>query len=407
MSSTYVYWDESHFWGLMAVRALREWGVPHRLVRGIEIAQGLLADNPPALLLVPGGRARGKAARLGEAGREAVRRYVGSGGRYLGFCGGAGLALTGGGLGLCPWTRKPFENRLQHFLSGHIHATLDMGSDLVPGSLGEGALLPVWWPGQFNPGEAPGGAVRTLAAFGAPGPDFWVADLALSSLPEGTMADWEAEYGIRIRPDFLRGHPGVIHGTYGEGEYVLSYAHLETPASPQANAWLAHLLGRFLGMAPPGGPLTAWNLAERPVRWEDPALLAARAALKGLIATGRDQLLLFWRTPWLLGWRRGIPGASINALYALVCELLAREPSGAALAFWEERAEGFARGMGILAPGARGLLLAERLAMTVLHSEADAVPGLAERRELLFGPAPMGGGVHGELLAALEDLYAL
>ncbi len=405
MSSIYIYWDESHFWGLMAIRALRTWGFDFRLVRGKEIAQGILKTAPPKLLLVPGGRAKGKADRLGPEGMQAVRDYVASGGTYLGFCGGAGLALSGANsLALCPWKRRRFSNRLQHFLSGHIHTSLNQSHTLVPNSLDSDVLLPVWWPGQFEPIDD---GVEILATFGQPGPDFWVADLALSSLPKGTMADWEAVYGITLRPDFILGNPCVVTGKCGKGRYILSYAHLETPASTQANTWLAHLLGQIMNSRPDQAALPAWVLTDLPTIWHDPVLTTAREMIESTIHTGQDHLLLFWRTPWLLGWRRGIPGAGINALYALICESMASTPTKEAKAFWAKRSKAFAKNIELLHAGLTGFLLAERLAMTVFHSETDAVPGLKESRELLFGPPPSAGGVYGELLADLETLFHL
>ena len=87
-----LLWDASHIWGLMAWRAVRALGLPCRLVKGKEIAEGafLRKQAGTALLLVPGGSARLKAQTLGAKGREAVRRWVAEGGRDLGFCGGAG-----------------------------------------------------------------------------------------------------------------------------------------------------------------------------------------------------------------------------------------------------------------------------------------------------------------------------
>ena len=101
----HILWDASHIWGLMAWRALRALGLSCRLVKGQEIAEGALLGKPgsrrdagraapPPLLVVPGGNARLKALALGEAGRAAVRAYLERGGSYLGFCGGAGLALS-------------------------------------------------------------------------------------------------------------------------------------------------------------------------------------------------------------------------------------------------------------------------------------------------------------------------
>ena len=171
MSSIHIYWDESHFWGLLVTRALTAWGIPHRLVRGSEIAQGVLSGKslassgePPKLLIVPGGRAKGKADRLGVRGMDAICDFVHNGGTYLGFCGGAGLALTGHySLGLSPWTRKGYKNRLHHFLSGHVEASLNTGDPLVPDDMGDTALLPVWWPGRFDPMDD---SVTVLARYG-------------------------------------------------------------------------------------------------------------------------------------------------------------------------------------------------------------------------------------------------
>jgi hypothetical protein len=417
MSSIHIYWDESHFWGLLAARALDAWGIPYRLVRGSEIAQGALLGKDgqrPALLFVPGGRAKGKADRLGVAGMDAVCEFVHSGGTYLGFCGGTGLALTGPyGLGLSPWTRKGYANRLHHFLSGHVQAVLNPDDPLVPRDMCDApAMLPVWWPGRFDPVDD---SVTVLARYGKPGPDFWVADLNLSTLPRGTMADWENLYGIHLDPGFMEGTPCVTANAFGAGRTILSYVHLETPASPQANRWLAHLLGQALAGTPEEplvrkaatGPIPAWDLAARPVAWDDPALLAARRAMEGVIATGTSHFLLFWRTPWLIGWRRGIPGAGINALYSLICEAMAHEPDDATLAFWRGQTPAFKTLMELLVNGLSGYLLAERLAMTMFHSSPDAVSsqGLREQRRALFGMAPEPGGIYADLAAMLEELF--
>lgn len=405
MSSIYVYWDESHFWGLLLIRALRAWGIPHTLVRGTEIAQGAL-EGKPAALVVPGGYARGKARRLGPEGMDAIRTYVREGGTYIGFCGGTGLALSEPyGLGLSPWKRKGFENRLQHFLSGHMHVTLGK-HELVPESLGNEALIPVWWPGQFDtsaPGPVP------LATFKEPGPDAWVADLHLKSLPQGTMSDWENLYGISIRPDFIEGRPCLAANPYGKGRVVLSYAHLETPASPQANYWLGSILGTVLNREPNRAPLPAWDLAARPVRWNHPVLEAAAEAMDEIIETGLGQFMLFWRTPWLIGWRRGIPGSGINALYALVHEIMAQEPNAEAERYLLEHGGRIGEHLDLFRKGVTGYLLAERLAMTVLHSGPDSISPktLKHQRSALFGAPPAPGGLYAELLQPLEHLFFL
>ena len=405
MTPLFVLWDESHLWGLLVVRALRAWGLPFRLVRGEEIARGLLAEARPAALIVPGGRARGKAEALGAAGIKAVRSYVRDGGVYIGFCGGAGLGLSGGeGLGLCPWRRGGFTSRLEHFLSGHVRLELAHGHEFVPQGLDGGILAPVWWPAQFEPHDSD---IEVLASYREPGPDFWVADLSLASVPAEVQEDWQNLYGIHLAPEGMAGRPAVIAGRLGQGRYVLSYPHLETPASRQANAWLAHILGRVLDTGAPGEPLPAWDLAARPVRWNDPSLVRAAALFEDIISTGQEHFLLFWRNPWLLGWRRGIPGSAIDSLYALSRECLAAEATGAAQDYWRQQSGEFLRLAELFHKAATGYLLAEHLAMTVLHSHPDPLytRGLKGQREALFGPPPAGGGLYAELLHPLEELY--
>src|SRR5271157_836090 len=90
-------WDESFLWGIMAYKALREAGLPFRLIRAADIGTGALLDC--SALVVPGGWASNKIKVLGEPGISGIRQFVKEGGMYVGFCGGAGLA-TSDGIGL-------------------------------------------------------------------------------------------------------------------------------------------------------------------------------------------------------------------------------------------------------------------------------------------------------------------
>jgi len=411
VARVFVVWDESHLWGLLVLRALRSLGVSHGILRANDIAEGALSGKS-GLVIAPGGWARGRALRLGPGGLDALRAFVAGGGAYLGFCGGAGLALTGRrpeeSLGLCPWGRMGFAGRLQHFLSGHTRLALAPNQPLgLP--CAHALLAPVWWPAQFSPPAQEDPAVTVLARYAGLGGDFWVADLELARIPAETLGDWEHLYGVQIRPDFLFGRPAVITGGYGKGRYVLSYPHLETPDSPEANLWLAHLLRELADAeCSPGDTLPPWSVGGEAVRWDDPALGRARAALDKAVRLGQDHLLLFWRNPWLLGWRRGIPGPGVNSLLALVCEAQSHAPNDAALAWWRGRAEEFARLAGLFCQGLAGLLLAERLDMTVRATDSDQAftASLRETRRALFGAAPATGGLCGELLGTLEELCA-
>ncbi|MCL1985706.1 MAG: biotin--protein ligase [Betaproteobacteria bacterium] len=379
-------------------------GIPHRLLKAASIAQGALSGKSSSVLLAPGGTARLKAKALGTAGRAAIRSSIANGWHYLGLCGGAGLALSEkDGLGLCPWQRTSYSNRLQHLISGHIHVQAPEGHPLGPPDAYT-LPLPVWWPGRFAPQE--GDAVEILAAYLYPGGDVWLADLPLSALPPGTLASWEDMYGVSFRPEELSGQPCIIRNSYGQGSCILSYSHLETPDSPGANRWLAHLLRSLTGTTPKEFHCPSWDLAGLPVRWDDPVFNRARAFLNQIIHLGIEHNLLFVRTPWLWGWRMGIPGAALNNLFAALLSVQNLEPNDAALSCWEEYKALFAQKFSLFQKSAEQYLLAERLAATLASALPQAVDRsiLNMQREALFGQPMEGGGLYEELTDMLEEL---
>ena len=400
----YLLWDKSHIWGLIAWRALTSMGVPHRLFKAASIAQGALSGKPPSVLLAPGGTARLKAKALGAAGCSAIRAYIANGGHYLGLCGGAGFALSDEeGLGLCPWKRAIYNSRLQHLISGHIHVQAPGGHPLGPPGT-DSLPLPIWWPGRFAPQERDN--VEILAAYLYPAGDVWLADLPLSALPPGTLASWETVYGVSFRPEELSGQPCIIRNFYGQGSCILSYAHLETPDSPAANRWLAHMLHSLTGLAPKKEYCPPWDLAGLPVRWDDPVFNHARVFLDQLIHIGCEHNLLFTRTPWLWGWRSGIPGAALNNLFAALFSVQHLEPNDAVLSYWEDYRALFTQKFGLFQKSAEQYLLAERLAVTLTGAMPQAVDRriLDMQREALFGQPMEGGGLHEELTDILEEL---
>ncbi|MDL2313587.1 biotin--protein ligase [Desulfovibrio sp. OttesenSCG-928-C14] len=487
--SLYILWDESQVWGLLAWRAALGFQLPFKMVRARDIAQGLLKNKPCSLLLVPGGSARHKAEKLGPGGLDAIREYVSGGGNYLGFCGGAGLALSPPqdpeyhgdpalSLALCPWTRAPFAERVQHFMSGHLRAEFPCpehalspwqagrcpagqaggeagqagargpeGSASASGSSGpesaasgsgaNGAecfesalpaerlarlapLLPVWWPARFRAGlEAAAdrccsGDVQVLASYGAPGPDFWMADLPIASLPRDAFGTWRERYGVSISPDFLRGEPCVIHGSYGRGGYTLSYSHLETPDSPFANAWLAALLRDLGGLecyAGAGGDyrLPAWDLGSPEALWDDPLLLACLADVGAVLRIGLEQGLLFRRNSWLYGWRSGMPGSALNNLYSVLVAIVSNAPKPEALVLWQDKGEELRGRVAHFRKAASDYLLAERLGQTLAKVMPEALaPGLLKEQRLsLFGPPQRPAGLYSELLRFFEELVWL
>lgn len=404
MDAVILLWDAADLWGLLAWQALNAFGVPCRLVRPEMIAHTLQSDKP-RLLMVPGGTARRKFEALGPHGVSAVQAFVRNGGPYVGFCGGAGLGLSGDtGLGLCPWQRAGFSDRLQHLVSGHVAANL-AGHPLVPTGLASvpASLLPVWWPGRFAvPQDVPAhpDVPTVLARYAGPGPDLYMADLPLALLPEEVRHKWREVYGVSLIPETLDGEPCVVHGRFGAGTYTLSYSHLETPDSPAANAWLAHLLAELGGWRPSVSLLPPWRPLEAPLLWD--AVAPWCRQMDALMALGRLHGLLFDRTPWLTGWKNGVPGSGLNNLHLALHMLASREPGPRAQALWQREAAHFAKTFTLFYHGAEEFLLARRLAATL----PEAVPGqmLAAQRHSLFGSAMHGGGLCQELMDSLDKV---
>lgn len=427
--SLYILWDASQIWGLLAWRGARSLGLPYRLVLAEDVRRGLLSAEPPAVLLVPGGTARLKSEALGPEGMRAVRDYVAGGGHYLGFCGGAGLGLTpdagreNDGLGLCPWCRGSYTDRIQHFMSGHLWVRLPQPAypdaplgppPAVAGGAAE-ALLPVWWPGRFAPEPSEhasplAGEARVLAVYGgAPGEDFWLADLPTRLLPKDAYSNWRNLYGVSLSPAFLEGQPCLVHGSYGGGTYTLSYSHLETPASPFANAWLAKILRELGAFRPTSGRIPPWRPDDQPVLWPDAGLLALRRMVRGLIDTGLEHNLLFRRNDWLYGWRTGVPGLQLTSLEVTLASIVSLPPSRVAEEMWDASGAELLRKMEIFSRAANDYLLAERLAMTLAKNAPDTLPNrlLGRQKEALFGERMRPGGLYKEIMDAVDKIIWL
>ena len=150
----------------------------------------------------------------------------------------------------------------------------------------------------------------------------------------------------------------------------------------------------------------AWDLGVEAPLWDDPNLAAMQAGLLGLVGFGQSHFLLFWRTPWLLGWRRGVPGSPINFLLAMTWQARHAEVTGRAREYWARHG---ARCLGLcleFCARTRTYLLQERriLATSPSSPEASASPGLQRSKVELFGKFPGYGGLYGEILRTLDEL---
>lgn len=385
----------------MAWRGLKSLGTNCLLVKSKDITHaGVLGKHgPTGLLVVPGGSARLKGNALGLHGLHTIRDWVANGGHYLGFCGGAGLALTQkgqpGSLGLSPARRAVYALRIHHFISGHV-----LASTKAKGL----ARLPVWWPGRFDCDNLEGQEI--IARYASPADDLWLADLPYKKIPENFYKKLTEGNASPIP----LGEPLILSGKYGLGDYVLSYAHLETPDSPDANTLLAELLQVRWGFTGIRGRIEPWNTFEPALNnsqgpiLKDHIFMQIHEAILELVNLGLDLGLLFRRASWLVGWHFGLPGISLNNLLASLATLLECGWSESAEEFWNEGKEDFLDNYRAFMEGAKNYLWAERMSKTLSWQSFGEWQN--KRREL-FGHPMSGGGLIESLINFLDELIYL
>lgn len=408
-----VLWDQSLVWGLILFDTLRKLRVPFDLLTSDAVRRGSL--DAYGVLVVPGGWASHKLHALGERGASEIKRFVMRGGCYLGFCGGAGLAMSSPpSLGLVPLERMDLADRLPN-ASGSITVRGLTGHPAWHG-LPDTLPVSVWWPSQFAWHPMP--AMLCLATYLAPGEDFCIADLPYQDLSLEAVAweEWESIYGINLDPGRLVGHPAILELRVGRGRAVLSYPHLETPGDRWANRLLRRLIA-YLGRVSKGPLRARLPVRSSPVNRYGAHGSKARASLQrvsetfdALIAFGERQFLWRWRSPWLLQWRRGIRGLEYGTLAVMArtarsiadvvpdC-LVGERVTDASAVLLLERTQTFCS-------AARRLLLLEKLAtqsgrLTKLGSVNETVDAL---RIELFGPRMSHGGLCGDLFDDLNRL---
>jgi len=394
-----LLWDESHLWGVMAVHALRDAGLPFEIVTADNVRQGGLSGRP--LLFVPGGWASKKIVALGEDGAEAVRKFVTDGGIYLGICGGAGLALgVDGGLGLVRAGRVPAKSRVPSFAGG-----IDVSIDAPAHPLWKGipsapcpARFQAWWPSQFSITDA----ARVLARYNDPAPDAMSSDIPVLDVG-GNTETWrqvEDDYGILLDPARLKGEPAVIEASFGRGHAIVSLLHFDTPGDASGRCALRNIWSLA------GVPCTV-DQPERRDGSADPRWLKLFDRAAVLMETGERNLLWRWRNDYLTQWRRGVRGLEFCALYVVAREigrLIDRNPAG--LSQLGDEMGNAETLMARFAADAARLLFMERIELQrgrmTFRDCAD--PEIAALRERLFSKSKSHGGEFKELLDAMDGI---
>ncbi|MDR3570190.1 MAG: BPL-N domain-containing protein [Syntrophobacteraceae bacterium] len=413
-----ILWTHSLVWGLLCLDALSVLGIPFRLLSASDVCEGRLEAF--RVLIVPGGWAAHKACALGDTGRARIARFIDEGGSYLGFCGGAGLALSSPpALNLVPIKRMPLSRRLPS-ASGRVYVC-GMPSHSAWENIPDQIPVSIWWPSQFL---VPTGceALRLASYTRRQGEDFQVADLRVRDL--GAAVGWaelERVYGINLDPARIYGEPAIIEVRRGKGALILSYAHLETPGDSWGNRLLVNIL-QYLDNTSPGprGRAAAITFGKSKggfflndlLAGGDPGenrtaslcgVFGAKRAARELIAFGQANLLWDWRKPWLLNWRRGIRGFEYGALFVcLACmaelERRSRQVGGGPVEGVERLEQMTLKFCGL----ARRLLFEEKLISetTTLSKIGKVNETVDSLRVTLFGEKMN----HGGLCAALFDL---
>ncbi len=361
---------------------------------------------------MPGGWAAHKVRVLGEPGRLKIAKFIDEGGAYLGFCGGAGLALSSPpALYLAPVRRMPMPERLPS-ASGEIYVS---GALSHPAWKDIGPEIPVsvWWPSQFW--LEPGCKAACLAAYSVPGADFQVADLRVCDVDRcGRWDELEKAYGINLDPARIKGHPAIIEIERGKGRLVLSYAHLETPGDLQGNRLFFNLLN-YLNDASENSAPTLPGPADRMPKISvastgalPPAsgVSAAKQAAADLIAFGEANLLWNWRKPWLLNWRRGIRGLEYGSLYVMLSTMADLEQRSASVHGWSKTANELEEKTLEFCALAKRLLLEEKIAArTATVSKLGKVNEKVDPlRSSLFGNKMNHGGLCSELFDLIDRM---
>ncbi len=403
-------WDESFLWGLMAYKALKDLGLHFDLVRAQEIQDGVL--DGCKMLFVPGGWASNKSKSLGAEGRSAIQQFVESGGSYLGFCGGAGLATKAkGGIGLLNVSRRPTRERVPSF-SGRIE--INISEHMIWNGMENSAshIFNAWWPSQFIVEDK---SVNVLATYGDAHPDSFSSDLNVGDTEaHGGWKGLEEIYGINLDPERLKGEPAIIEGIYGKGKVVLSLLHFDTPDDNNGHQMLSNLW-EYLG----GQDIEqrAKNKEQRLKKRADGAQKFSRleqfklySLANDLTSLGERNFLWFWRTPMFLQWRRGVRGFEYNTLHIMIkeiAEILQSSclPEGKA----QDTDSGLIEIEIKLIPfleKAKRLLLLERHALQRGHITYEKCEDeeIREIRTELFSNSKSYGGQFKELLDEVNDL---
>ncbi len=181
--------------GMARIEArLGEWGYESQRVSDSGMLAGELRSGRYSVLIVPGGDAGKAIDALGSEGIDEIRRFVESGGGYVGICAGAYLASD-----RIIWYGVEFDYPLDLFSGVAIGPLEELA---VPGHFG-------WTDVRFDGTHpAAGGVDGVVTAYYFDGPRFEGA---------ASVFAWYDRLDV----------PAALSGSFGDGRYVVSGFHPE------------------------------------------------------------------------------------------------------------------------------------------------------------------------------------
>lgn len=237
--TTFLYQDYVHNNGVLH-RALMDARGDVRLCDARDIVDGILADDPHGVLVIPGGADLYYCEKLNGAGNVAIREWVTGGGTYFGICAGAYYACQSiaWGKGTAQEICGPRELAFYPGMAtGPVYEYI------------EGADIESAWDGvaRIDAGDAG----RDLAVYYAGGPAFTGGDDAPGVTVLARYADLPGRPAAAVECRVGAGRAVLCapHPEYGVDSLTRShYNHRNASA-----AWRQDVADR-LAAAPDGGP---------------------------------------------------------------------------------------------------------------------------------------------------------
>ncbi|HUV61853.1 MAG TPA: BPL-N domain-containing protein [Thermoplasmata archaeon] len=191
-------------------------------------------EDTPSLAVISGGDGFEIASSLSGLGFDALREFIGRGGRYIGICAGAYL---------------PLPSRVEPFSELNLSTTriMNIRGDATTAEPSPRLSVRYGSCSVFHPvrGEVViGNGADTLIAPVYGGPIFSepTADLPVLrylSFTQQTTLQVESD----VAEEVMIGQPAVLECNYGDGRLTLAGPHLEHPEYPEANDCFMRLAG--------------------------------------------------------------------------------------------------------------------------------------------------------------------